>query len=85
MTRRRKPKYGVYQRLSYIVAHPRMYLSSHSAALKQNDCAECGAKAGELCKMVHNKPFGAPLRYHVHELRLEEALVQAMKKAAREP
>ena len=54
-------------------------------AIRKWRCPTCGVARGELCKQVFNKPIGAPMRTHVHEDRLLEPLVAAMKRAAREP
>ena len=59
-----------------------VYDPKHEAALECHPCLECGAVIGELCKQMYNEPLVAPMRYWVHESRLHEPLLQAMRKAA---
>ena|SRR5258706_15799307 len=58
-------------------------LERHKRARSEHECVECGARAGESCKQLYNRPLGKPLSEPWgHESRLEDELVQHMRKAA---
>lgn len=54
----------------------------HALAREHNPCPTCRVGVGEKCKQVSSKPVGAPMRMHVHEDRIADAFVIAVRMAA---